>query len=406
MDLQDQDYELLSAYLDGLLTNGERAALEQRLAVEPLLRAELAALRQTVTLVRSLPARKAPRNFVLTPALIEAAIQPVSPRSTTAPGPRPVGASRIVNLLLPVLSAAASLLLVLFGAGLLLLSNAPARQPATINDVMYSADLDASQSPANPAVAGLSTATLLPTASTAATISPAGSLERAAEESETAQDEAAAENASDAAGAALYEASEPSTTGDTPLDMLTLTDVAGMSVPVAPLASATFSAGSLTLVYAPTYAGSDGGGGPADLTAPVPQTFLFTEPPGSATLMPDSDAAITTGSIDLMLTDTAGAQINPPTLEQTTTLPKLQATDLAATEIASADRAADVQATTTADSTLATGTADGQMTRETAARPSLDQTLLFAGVLIVGGLILEAISIWWLLRRRRGQRIR
>lgn len=65
-----QDYELLSAYLDGELSNIERLALEGRLASEPELQQELASLRGMVALVEQLPRLKAPRNFSLTPAMV------------------------------------------------------------------------------------------------------------------------------------------------------------------------------------------------------------------------------------------------------------------------------------------------------------------------------------------------
>jgi anti-sigma factor RsiW len=65
----DHDLELLSAYLDGELPDRERAALEKRLATEPVLRAALQGLRETIVLVHDLPRHKAPRNFTLDPAL-------------------------------------------------------------------------------------------------------------------------------------------------------------------------------------------------------------------------------------------------------------------------------------------------------------------------------------------------
>lgn len=61
----DQDYELLSSYLDDMLSDAERSALEARLNQEPALRQELEALRTTVALVRALPPVKAPRSFAL-----------------------------------------------------------------------------------------------------------------------------------------------------------------------------------------------------------------------------------------------------------------------------------------------------------------------------------------------------
>jgi len=57
--------ELLSAYLDGELSAEERARLETQLATDAALRAELDALRHTVSLVRGLPSIPVPRNFIL-----------------------------------------------------------------------------------------------------------------------------------------------------------------------------------------------------------------------------------------------------------------------------------------------------------------------------------------------------
>lgn len=70
MMVTDQDYELLSGYIDNALTAAERQALEARLAAEPTLRAELEALRGTVALLRGMPVFKAPRDFTLTPAMV------------------------------------------------------------------------------------------------------------------------------------------------------------------------------------------------------------------------------------------------------------------------------------------------------------------------------------------------
>lgn len=63
------DLELLSAYLDGELSDREKKMLEQRLTLEGALRAELDGLRETVALVRDLPRLKAPRDFTLDPAV-------------------------------------------------------------------------------------------------------------------------------------------------------------------------------------------------------------------------------------------------------------------------------------------------------------------------------------------------
>ena len=63
--LTDLDYELLSAYIDGAITDSERIAFELRLQAEPELRRELDELRATVTLLNNLSPLKAPRDFTL-----------------------------------------------------------------------------------------------------------------------------------------------------------------------------------------------------------------------------------------------------------------------------------------------------------------------------------------------------
>ena len=96
---QAQMDEWLSAYIDGELPRDQKARLEARLAVDPGLRDQLAALQRTVTLVRDLPLTPAPRNFLLTPSMV-------------APDrPRPVGRRWLVPAL-GLATAASSLLLV------------------------------------------------------------------------------------------------------------------------------------------------------------------------------------------------------------------------------------------------------------------------------------------------------
>lgn len=64
-DARDFDLELdmLSAYLDGELTDAERAAVEQRLEVSAQWRAELAVVESARAIVRGLPVRDAPPGF-------------------------------------------------------------------------------------------------------------------------------------------------------------------------------------------------------------------------------------------------------------------------------------------------------------------------------------------------------
>lgn len=73
------DVELLSALLDGKLSQAEAAKLEARLRSDPNLKSILEDLTETRSLLRRMPQRKAPRNFTLTPKM--AGVKPPVPRS-------------------------------------------------------------------------------------------------------------------------------------------------------------------------------------------------------------------------------------------------------------------------------------------------------------------------------------
>lgn len=77
--ISKRDWEALSAYIDGQLSNRERAHLEPRLKTEADLRSGLEELRRTRTMLRSLPKLRAPRNYTLTPQIVPARKAP--PRS-------------------------------------------------------------------------------------------------------------------------------------------------------------------------------------------------------------------------------------------------------------------------------------------------------------------------------------
>ena len=62
--INDETLELLSAYLDGALPEGERRALEARLAASAELRRELEELRATALAIRSLPQEPLPSGFL------------------------------------------------------------------------------------------------------------------------------------------------------------------------------------------------------------------------------------------------------------------------------------------------------------------------------------------------------
>lgn len=61
----EQDFELLSAYLDNQLSARDRSQLEIRLAAEPALRAALDELQLTVAVLKAAPQIAVPRNFTL-----------------------------------------------------------------------------------------------------------------------------------------------------------------------------------------------------------------------------------------------------------------------------------------------------------------------------------------------------
>jgi anti-sigma factor RsiW len=84
----DAEIELLSAYIDEQLEPSDRTALEARLAEDADLRRELAAMRQTVALLRDLPTIRAPRAFTLTPDMVgqTAAAAPAELRVLPPPG--------------------------------------------------------------------------------------------------------------------------------------------------------------------------------------------------------------------------------------------------------------------------------------------------------------------------------
>lgn len=167
-NLNDSDYQLLSAYIDGMLEDEERSALEARLQEEPALRRELAALRQTVSLVKQLPPLKAPRDFTLTEAM-------VSPESSRRDQRTP-----IIFPLMTALSAAASFILI--AVGLIVLNN-PGEPPLeSIEDSIVSLYSNVSPRERSQTAAGEVAAAASPTAGlltvTPAQTSSAGTMGR------------------------------------------------------------------------------------------------------------------------------------------------------------------------------------------------------------------------------------
>ena len=75
--ITEREWEDLSAYLDGQLSPKESARLEEKLQARADLRLALNELSQTRSLLRSQPAVRAPRNFLLTPNMLRERRAPV-----------------------------------------------------------------------------------------------------------------------------------------------------------------------------------------------------------------------------------------------------------------------------------------------------------------------------------------
>lgn len=63
--LSQKDWILISTYLDGHLAGSEIARVDSRLKIDPQFNRALREIRHTRQLLRSLPAKRAPRNFTL-----------------------------------------------------------------------------------------------------------------------------------------------------------------------------------------------------------------------------------------------------------------------------------------------------------------------------------------------------
>jgi anti-sigma factor RsiW len=77
-----RDVKQLSAFLDGQLSQAEKARLEARIQLDPALSAMLAEMRQARAILRRTPKRRLPRNFILSPKM--AGIKPPVPRLVPA----------------------------------------------------------------------------------------------------------------------------------------------------------------------------------------------------------------------------------------------------------------------------------------------------------------------------------
>lgn len=77
--MNNRDLELLSIYLDGQLNESDSNLLESRITSDHELNSVLADLRTARNILRKLPKRKVPRNFILTRKMV--GLNPPLPRS-------------------------------------------------------------------------------------------------------------------------------------------------------------------------------------------------------------------------------------------------------------------------------------------------------------------------------------
>lgn len=116
-----REIALLSSYLDEELNTTEAAQLESRLPSDPELVSVLNDLRTARGILRKLPARKTPRNFILTRKMV--GLKPPLPRSypifrfSTALATILLAISFAANLLTPQIRFAASAPQAVYGIG-------------------------------------------------------------------------------------------------------------------------------------------------------------------------------------------------------------------------------------------------------------------------------------------------
>jgi hypothetical protein len=165
--LNDDELELISAYIDNQLTAAERGALEQRLGREPALRAALDELRGTVGLLRELAPLPPPRSFALDPAAF-------APRRSPLFGWLRLGAT-LASVLLALTFALDFAGNVAQSPAAPMAASVPTAAPASVNDSQRSA-LMTTEAPAAmsaPAAGGAAAAPTAAAAAPAATAAPA-----------------------------------------------------------------------------------------------------------------------------------------------------------------------------------------------------------------------------------------
>ncbi|MFN8417915.1 MAG: hypothetical protein U0528_01510 [Anaerolineae bacterium] len=278
-----EDWDLLSAYVDGAMRKDDREALEARLQSDPALRSLLDELRGNIDLLRRAPSLDLPREFKL---------DPVKYRRSAPWWARYASMQR-----LGMLGTAAAILLIAAGV----LSGTPFLQPPSASDAGQAASSAIQQSEADSTAAAVAMqGSALPTSTDIMAFAPAPSTaateevaRNAATGTQAGQDTtdaialptstlvaafasegtAAAESAADAAGGAMIAPTETGTFTAIP----TQTQSAANEVAPPAVAQSTMAAGyASTSPASPTSA-------PTGTLAPLP-----TQPP-QASAAPTAD---------------------------------------------------------------------------------------------------------------------
>ncbi|MBE0690215.1 MAG: hypothetical protein IH587_08870, partial [Anaerolineae bacterium] len=197
--MDDRDLELLSAYLDGALNEGERQTLETRLAHDALLQRELDRLGETKRLVEALPTLKAPRDLTIAQPARQGRRQPL-----------------VLSPWVSTLSAVAAAFMLIAGFVLLNRTSVPhsGQEALSQTAISLAATPEAAQLRAVPTAANG-----LPAQTATAPLTDASSVERAqAQENQAATDETSAVDGQ--TGAAPVPALAPAPGSDMPLEAL------------------------------------------------------------------------------------------------------------------------------------------------------------------------------------------
>lgn len=75
-ELTNRQWQLLSAYLDDQLKDNEKRQVEELLQQNEVAREALASLLRTRAVLRTMPMRKSPRNFTLSPETVKKPVLP------------------------------------------------------------------------------------------------------------------------------------------------------------------------------------------------------------------------------------------------------------------------------------------------------------------------------------------